>query len=492
MKTITVRVTVFFIGILLFIGLLAGVYYETMKSLTSKMVIMQNFDSLLNDSLEMRRYEKNYTYYHYPSSLNSCMGFLSDVESAEKELSSYIKRVGGEKEYNDFKSHLGNYRRYLEKFSSKATPMGKEVLVGKIRVEGKAIVDFAQDLKKKKWLRIKSILNRTMFIPAAFLISFFILVGIVLHLLTQGILKPLSLVRKATDEVANGTFKPIAFPEGKRDEITLLIKAFNKMAEELHSRQEQLLQSRKLASIGTFAAGIAHELNNPLNNISLTTESLELGMDAMDEEEKSTMLHDIISEAERASVVVKGLLEFSRTEQAEVVELSIKELMDRTIRLVKNQVMLSGVELEKDIEKDLPAINGKPHDLVQAFLNIVVNAVQAMDESGTLTIKTLPGPEGYNEINITDTGAGIKPADLSHIFDPFYTTKVVGEGTGLGLSLVYGIIRSHGGYIEVNSKLGKGTTFAIFLPTAEKMDQAKADQDKTNRDKQDEAKTCHC
>ncbi len=476
MKTITVRVTVFFIGILLFIGLLAGVYYESMRSLTTKMVVMQNFDSLLNDSLEMRRYEKNYTYYNYPSSLDSCMGFLADVESAEKEFSSDIKRVIGSKGYSDFKLHLIKYRKYLEKFSSGSTPRDKEVLVGKIRAEGNSIVNFAQKLKKMKWLRIKSILKRTMFIPAAFLISFFILAGIVLHLLTQGILKPLSLVRKATNEVANGTFKPIIFPENRRDEITLLIKAFNKMAEELHSRQEQLLQSRKLASIGTFAAGIAHELNNPLNNISLTTESLELGMDDMDEKEKADMLHDIISEAERASRVVKGLLEFSRTEQAEVVELDMKELMDRTLRLVKNQIMLSGVELEKNVENDLPAIKGKPHDLVQAFLNIVINAIQAMDESGTLTIETCQGPAGYNQINITDTGAGIKPADMNHIFDPFYTTKTVGEGTGLGLSLVYGIIRSHGGYIEVNSKFGKGTTFAIFLPVAENTDQDKKDE----------------
>ncbi len=476
MKTITVRITVFFIGILLFIGLLAGVYYESMRSLTDKMVIMQNFDRLLNDTLEMRRYEKNYTYYNYPSSLDSCMGFLADVESAEKEFSSDIKRVIGIKGYNGFKFHLVRYRQYLEKFSSNPAPKEKEILVGKIRMEGKAIVNFAQKLKKMKWLRIKKILHRTMFIPAAFLISFFILVGIVLHLLTQGILKPLSLVRKATDEVANGTFKPIAFPESRRDEITLLIKAFNKMAEELHSRQEQLLQSRKLASIGTFAAGIAHELNNPLNNISLTTESLELGMDDMDEKEKADMLHDIISEAERASLVVKGLLEFSRTEQAEVVEINLKDLMDRTLRLVKNQIMLSGVELEKNIDNDLPPIKGKPHDLVQAFLNIVINAVQAMDESGILTIETCKGPEGYNQINITDTGAGIKSSDMNHIFDPFYTTKTVGEGTGLGLSLVYGIIRSHGGYIEVNSKLGKGTTFAIFLPIADNTDQDSKDE----------------
>jgi len=367
MKTITVRVTVFFIGILLFIGLLAGVYYETMKSLKTKMVIIQNFDSLLNDSLEMRRYEKNYTYYHYPSSLDSCMGFLSSVESAEKDLGSDIKRVGGTKGYNDFKSHLVSYRRYLEKFASGSTPRGQDVLVGKIRIEGKAIIDFAQDLKKKKWLRIKNILNRTMFIPAAFLISFFILVGIVFHLLTHGILKPLSLVRKATDEVANGTFKPIVFPEGRRDEITMLIKAFNKMAEELHSRQEQLLQSRKLASIGTFAAGIAHELNNPLNNISLTTESLELGMDDMDQEEKTSMLNDIISEAERASIVVNGLLEFSRTEQAEVVDLNIKELMDQTLRLVKNQVMLSGLSLKKILKKTFLLLRGNPTILSRLF-----------------------------------------------------------------------------------------------------------------------------
>jgi signal transduction histidine kinase len=239
------------------------------------------------------------------------------------------------------------------------------------------------------------------------------------------------------------------------------------MAKQLETKQEQLLQSRKMASIGTFTSGIAHELNNPLNNISLTAESLMEDFTEMTKEEASEMMMEILAQADRASQVVKNLLEFSRTERPVLLELSINDVLDRTIKLIKNQIMVTGIQLKRENSKNLPLIQGRNQDLQQVFINILLNSIQAMkDLSGEniITIRTGPGPDGYIRIDFSDTGIGIKPENMKHIFDPFFTTKPVGRGTGLGLSLVYGIIRTHGGYIEVKSEINKGTTFSIYLP----------------------------
>jgi signal transduction histidine kinase len=140
------------------------------------------------------------------------------------------------------------------------------------------------------------------------------------------------------------------------------------------------------------------------------------------------------------------------------------------MKLIKNQIMVTGIHLKRENSKDLPPIKGRSQDLQQAFINILLNSIQAMkDLSGDniITLRTGLGPDGYIRIDFSDTGVGIKPEDMKHIFDPFYTTKPVGRGTGLGLSLVYGIIRTHGGYVEVKSDINIGTTFSIYLPTSE-------------------------
>jgi two-component system NtrC family sensor kinase len=137
------------------------------------------------------------------------------------------------------------------------------------------------------------------------------------------------------------------------------------------------------------------------------------------------------------------------------------------MKLIKNQIMVTGIHLKREYSKDLPPIKGRSQDLQQAFINILLNAIQAMkDLSGEniITIRTGPGPDGFIRIDFSDTGIGIRQEDMKHIFDPFYTTKPVGRGTGLGLSLVYGIIRTHGGYVEVKSEMNVGTTFSIYLP----------------------------
>jgi signal transduction histidine kinase len=184
----------------------------------------------------------------------------------------------------------------------------------------------------------------------------------------------------------------------------------------------------------------------------------------MSEDQTNEMIDDILTQTDRASQVVKNLLEFSRTERTCLKDLDVREIIERTLKLIKNQLVVAHIQVEKQIAENLPAIRGKRQDIQQALVNILLNATQAMPGGGSVTITAGPGPKGYIRIDISDTGTGIGPEALEHIFDPFFTTKASSQGTGLGLSLVYSIIRAHGGYIEVSSKVKKGSTFSIFLP----------------------------
>ena len=450
---------------LTFIGLLTLLYYRNMSNLRKDLSTVEHFDDLLNDILELRRYEKNFIYTGDTESLRENQLYLSKVEDASLKLADSIKGIIDEKGYERFRSEIFSYKRILQTGTDLSKDEIGEIDVDAVREKGKALVDCAKNLIKLNRQRIQEALSSTLRIPLAFLGTFLVLVFVLLQLITRSILRPLALVRSATEQVAKDTFEPIVYKTKDKDEVSQLIAAFNKMADEIRSGQEQLLQSRKMASIGTFTSGIAHELNNPLNNISMTAESLMGEYDHLSSEEADEMIQDILHQAERASQVVKNLLEFSRTERPFLTDLNVKEVIDGTIRLVRNQIMVTGIELDVQIADGLPTIRGRRQDLQQALLNILLNSVQAMPKGGTISIRANPAQNGTVRIDLADTGAGIKPSDLEHIFEPFYTTKPVGEGTGLGLSLTYGIVRTHGGYIEVKSEMGKGTVFSIYIPT---------------------------
>jgi signal transduction histidine kinase len=251
-----------------------------------------------------------------------------------------------------------------------------------------------------------------------------------------------------------------------KNELRDLVIIFNKLAEEIDSRQEQLIQSRKMASIGTLTSGVAHELNNPLNNISLTTEILLEEYDSLPVDEAKEMIGEVISEINRASEVVRNLLDFSRGDQPSFLSLQIETVIRDTLKILKNQLMLGSIRFKSNIPKSLPIINGNKDKLTQVFLNLFLNSIQAMPNGGEMSIEVKNEPENYLRIDCKDTGIGMKPDDLEKVFDPFFTTKSVGKGTGLGLSIVYGIINKHRGYIEVKSEIDVGTTFSIFLPVA--------------------------
>jgi len=234
---------------------------------------------------------------------------------------------------------------------------------------------------------------------------------------------------------------------------------------ELEKTQLQLLQSEKMASLGKLAAGVAHQINNPLGGITLyaklALEEYEL------EEGVREDLGRILKDAERCRDTVKELLEFTRQTRHLMRPHDINEVISRTLFLLENQSLFQNIEIEKRFGESLPPVQADIQQLNHLFMNIILNAAQAMDGKGKLTLETyrVPAKEEIG-IEISDTGPGIAEDVIPHVFDPFYTTKEEGKGTGLGLSLAYGIVENHGGHITVRNRSTGGALFNTVLPIA--------------------------
>ncbi|MCK5797760.1 MAG: PAS domain-containing protein [Deltaproteobacteria bacterium] len=229
--------------------------------------------------------------------------------------------------------------------------------------------------------------------------------------------------------------------------------------------EEQLLRSEKLSSVGVLAAGVAHEINNPLTTILGYAKLLLEGRSKEDEDHDALDL--VAEEAQRVQHIVRNLLDFSRRESGEKAPTSIIELVERTLSLVAPDLRKRGVVVTRDLNRDVPMVLVEARRIEQVLVNLLTNAGHAMPDGGTLTVRIglimdVTPPRVF--IEITDTGEGISKRDLGRIFDPFFTTKEPGKGTGLGLSVSHGIIVDHGGKIDVESEIGSGTTFRIILP----------------------------
>jgi two-component system NtrC family sensor kinase len=229
--------------------------------------------------------------------------------------------------------------------------------------------------------------------------------------------------------------------------------------------RQQIGQSEKLASLGRLAAGVAHEINNPLTGV-LTFAHLLREKPNMDEQDKAD-LDLIIRETTRAAEIVRRLLDFSRERPVMIERLNINEVVRRTLQLIRNQKLFEGIVINENLGENLPEVNGDMNRLQQVFLNLTLNSCEAMPHGGTIAIRTAMH-NGEVRLEIADTGFGIKPEVMERIFEPFFTTKPVGQGTGLGLAVTYGIVQQHGGSIEVESEEGKGTKFIIALPVENK------------------------
>ena len=419
------------------------------------------------------------------------------------ELSAEIEKSGSFLSANYKKMRLYSPLRHQGK------------IVGGIQMEV-PILDLITNL-----LESKKILLITIISDAIVLIIFGSL------LLSRVLVNPIKDLVRLTKRISDGDFSQ-AIEVTSKNEIGQLIGSFNRMTEkirenqeslenyleslesankQLKQAQEELIRTEKLASIGRFAAGVAHEVGNPLGAILGYTSILK--KEGIDREESKDYMTRIEGEIERINKIVRGLLDFARPSKFEMREVEINKIIESTLSLLAYQTDFKKIQNQLDLQSDLPLIKGDASQLSQVFINIILNAIDAMPTGGVLQIQTRehvieyspddpaqriyaprrrgdpieynyshlrkyhPFPAGLTRFSggdrivkarIVDTGCGIKKEDLENIFDPFFTTKAPDKGTGLGLSISLKIVESLGGEIRVESEFGKGTTFEIYFP----------------------------
>ncbi|MFC2088485.1 sensor histidine kinase, partial [Calditrichota bacterium] len=372
---------------------------------------------------------------------------------------------------NDIHKYITKYQELIEELISedkrpeyKSSNRFLEVETS-LRDYGSKILEIAFDVAQKERELIASTMNLANRIQIVFLVILLPLSIFLASYFTRHIIKRLNHLMAATQKFAAGDFTPITPTRRYMDEFTQLAIALNNMMYEIDKRQHLLVESHKLRAIGNLTAGIAHELNNPLNNIILTAEMLKESYKELSEEECEDMVNDLVTQGERAHRIVNNLLDFARQSETKSETIYIDALINETIQLARNQIKLSKITIETKIDENLPPLHVDKNLLIQVFLNLFINAIDAMADGGKLSIKVSKEKRtGFISILISDTGSGIPSHLLKSIFNPFFTTKPTSKGTGLGLSVSKGIIEKHGGDIEVESKVGEGTTFTVHLP----------------------------
>lgn len=290
------------------------------------------------------------------------------------------------------------------------------------------------------------------------------------YFISRRISIPINKLVFASRDVAQGNLDTRVEINSK-DELGELADTFNAMASALKERDEKLkeytrskiMESERLALIGQLAANVAHELNNPLQGIvtysHLLLEKMPPGNSARG------YIQKIVTQANRSRDIIRGLLDFSRQRKPDKTLCDVNFVLQECVSLVENQALFHNIQIIKDFEADIPMAVLDPSQIERVFMNIIVNAAEAMDGSGRLTLETSADPsKKFIKVGFTDTGQGIAEENLVRIFDPFFTTKEVGHGTGLGLAISYGIIKEHKGTIYVDSELGVGTTFSVRFP----------------------------
>ena len=300
------------------------------------------------------------------------------------------------------------------------------------------------------------------------------------YLFARQISVPIRMLVFASKQVADGNLNTRVQVQ-TNDELQFLADSFNDMAASIQKRDQNLkefatkkiMQSEKLALVGQLSANIAHELNNPLQGI-VTFSHLMLEDSQNLNTNDQYSLEKIVGQANRCRDIIRGLLDFSRQRPPDKSFFNVNTIVDDCISLVERQALFHNIHIIKDFQEDISLAVIDPSQIERVFMNLIINAAEAMDGSGTLTITTKENKETRDvEISFTDTGTGISEENIRRIFDPFFTTKDVGHGTGLGLAISYGLVRSHKGSILVDSEVGKGTTFTVNLPIDENGDNGK-------------------
>lgn len=537
---------------IVFAAILGFFAYRELRTIDTRLTLVEIADDITNTILEVRRHEKNYLLYRDRASLEELTSFLSSLKESIDNIKSEIINEIGMENYGMMKAAIADYEQYIAalagNFSMQSSLAGqiqssgtrvqqslapadlaeflalrrheKNIMLYKdadayavfsgtlqrshllqyadirayrghvdrlytlyadeqktteaLRVTARKIQQIAQNvsLEERKAIETTITWATRMLIIALLLV---IVIGIAVNKkLATSIAVPIRNLERITKKIARGDFSESIEVRGG-DEIASLGQSFNQMEEKLEhamtaleeiinklqEKQAQLVEAEKLASVGRLAAGIAHEINNPLTAV-LTFSSLMLEQCPKDDP-RCDKLALIARETTRARNIVRQLLNFGREIIIKPERLNVNNPVTEIIESLEAQGAFKDLTLTMDLAGDLPDVSADPAQIGQVVLNLLLNAIHAIEPPGKVHVATRNAGKTV-DIDIADTGSGIAPEHLNKIFDPFYTTKDALKGTGLGLAVSYGIIKKHGGDIKVASEVGKGTTFTVRLP----------------------------
>jgi len=540
-------------GLYILLAVILGFFsYKELRTISTRLVLVETADDITNTILEVRRYEKNFLLFKDRESLGELQKYLdilkqniddikaeiiheigsdkaammkkaiADYEAlihliadnfdAQEEQESLIRAKGRNAErtlgpgelqaflvLRRYEKNIMLYRNQETYLVFKRTFDGSalashpeirsyQILVAKLyalyeaekssiekmRVTARDIQAFTQNLSKKERMDIATTIRMAINLKVITLVLLLIIGTIINIKLATSIATPIRNLERITKKITRGDFSETIAVRG-HDEIASLAESFNQMElnvdhamtalediiKKLRDKQAQLVEAEKLASVGKLAAGIAHEINNPLTSV-LTFSNLMLEQ-CPPSDPRHEKLKLMARETERARNIVRQLLNFGRETVIKPVRININEPVTEIAESLVAQEAFKGIDLSLQLGDNLPEVHADPAQIGQVTLNLLLNAIHAITPPGRIEISTRLNGD-HVEIRFSDTGKGIPEEYLHKVFDPFFTTKDASKGTGLGLAVSHGIIKKHGGDIEVASTIGKGTTFTVRLP----------------------------
>lgn len=456
-----------------------------MRLLEAQIMAGERIGEFFGLTLEIRRFEKNYFLYREIADFDENRAYVTQARQLLDTHGSLFQRFEKLQRIHALRQMLDTYAALM---GAHAVAGGDPVREADIRQAGKEIVTVAEGWSRSERTLLQEQLARHRLWLIVSIVVVVALVLVIGQLLARRVARPLKQMEQSMAAVAAGRLAQLDMIADDR-EIVSLTRAFNHVLHELELRQGQLVRSEKLAALGTLLSGVAHEINNPLSNISTSCEILAEEMRAGGVSVKvgaggtafaMELLEQIDAETWRARRIVRSLLDYARDRAFQRQNVPLAPLVEESLRLIKGQIPAQ-VSIDMAIPADL-AVSGDKQRLQQVLFNLIGNAIAALEGAGEIAITArstcAPCPtnalvfgqcQGRDngavvEIEIRDNGHGIPAAILPRIFDPFYTTKDVGRGLGLGLFIVFEIIEEHGGCIAVKSTPGQGATFLLRLP----------------------------
>ncbi len=442
---------------------LIGFYaYRNLDLVSTNLRFMEIADDLNASFLEARLDEKNYLLYNDKSALQQLRERLANSLKMMDSVKPDIIRATGSDNFEQLKASIADYLKLIKMIE--IHPSVNPAMHNQIRETGHVLREFSKHLisrERKETHEIIAGSKKELFTSLSVMLLSAITIG---YLFFFNISSSLNKIKKAARFISDGKYYEVEKVEIPKDEVGSVLQAINFMSRELQTREAQIIQAKKLASLGILTAGVAHELGNPLNNISMIAQTYLEHYDTLSVKDRFDFMQMIEDESDRIKDIVTNLLDFSKPKKQDSRQIDIDEVIHRSLKLVQNMIDISNIDVQTNLQAGIPPLMIDENRIIEVMVNLITNSMHATPPGGKLTLATQWKDQAeMMEILVTDTGNGIPAEILPHLFDPFFSTKGT-SGTGLGLFVSYGIIKNHGGTIIVSSEVGVGTTFAITLP----------------------------